>query len=355
MLLSQAAVYRRLGRQAEATAVLQQALKLAPNNGDVRYAVAASLIAESTDDTKKIKWDELAALMSQDAGATNNNRLQHAVFLYGQGDTLQKREAIVILRKLIDERTETSEDAIRMLAAILREQLRDDRMPPKIFVTVRFWKCNLYAKLRSNVAPNAGDIYQYCNFLLELNNKEDYPQIEQFRDELVKMRAGVIFGLEVGVRYAQLTIAKEDFPDEIRKWETEVSRLGLLNADSVSLAAGSSLLRLGRPDLGLEYFKNLYQSNPKSLTQYFVALVGAQQINEAIDLAMQHYKDNGDANSATLFVSGLNRLGETSLSDEHAQIVNQILMNHQNNLDLLENVATPSSATSRLRGCRRHL
>jgi|GEM_PF-2505283 len=341
VMLSQAAVYRRLGRLAEATQILRQALKLAPNNGDVRYAVAASMIAESTDDTKKIKWDELAALMSQESGATNNNRLQHAVFLYGQGDSLQKREAVRILRKLIDERTETSEDAIRMLAAILREELRDDPEGPENVRKAKIAEVrNLYAKLRSNVAPNAGDIYQYCNFLLELNNEDDYPQIEQYRDELVKMRAGVIFGLEVGVRYAQLTIAKEDFPDEIRKWETEVSRLGLLNADSVSLAAGSSLLRLGRADLGLEYFRTLYENNPKSLTQYFVALVGAQQLNEAIDLAMRHYQENGDANSATLFVSGLNRLGETALSEEHAQIVNQILMNHENNLELLENVAT---------------
>ena len=341
VMLSQAAVYRRLGRLTEATSVLRQALKLAPKNADVRYAVAASMISESTDDKEKIKWDELAALMSQEAGASNNNRLQHAIFLYGQGDTLQKREAIRILRKLIDERTETSEDAIRMLAAVLREELREDPEGPK---NVRAAKIDevrkLYAKLRSNVAPNAGDIYQYCNFLLELNNKEDYPQIEQYRDELVKMRAGVIFGLEVGVRYAQLTIAKEDFPDEVRKWETEVSRLGLLNADSVSLAAGSSLLRLGRADLGLEYFKNLYESNPKSLTQYFVALVGAQQLSEAIDLAKRHYQDNGDANSATLFVSGLNRLGEIELSEEHSQIVNQILMNHENNLELLENIAT---------------
>ena len=341
VMLSQAAVLRRLGRLAEATAVLKKSLKLAPNNADVRYAVAASMIAESTDDKEKIKWDELAALMSQEAGASNNNRLQHAIFLYGQGDTLRKREAVRILRKLIDERTETSEDSIRMLAAILREELRDDPEAPKNLRAAKIDEVRkLYAKLRSKVAPNAGDIYQYCNFLLELNNKEDYPQIEQYRDELVKMRAGVVFGLEVGVRYAQLTIAKEDFPDEVRKWELEVSRLGLLSADSVSLAAGSSLLRLGRSDLGLEYFKNLYESNPKSLTQYFVALVGSQQLNDAIDLAMRHYQDYGDANSATLFVSGLNRLGETSLSEEHSQIVNQILMNHENNLELLENVAT---------------
>ncbi|MGB1927186.1 MAG: hypothetical protein ACPHL6_11670, partial [Rubripirellula sp.] len=80
--------------------------------------------------------------------------------------------------------------------------------------------------------------------------------------------------------------------------------------------------------------------NPKSLTQYFVALVGAQQLSEAIDLAKRHYQDNGDANSATLFVSGLNRLGEIELSEEHSQIVNQILMNHENNLELLENIAT---------------
>ena len=176
--------------------------------------------------------------------------------------------------------------------------------------------------------------------MLELNDKEDYPQIEQMRDELVKMRAGVIFGLEVAVRYSQLTVAKEDFPAEVRKWESEVSRRGLLNADTVTLAAGTSLLKLGRADLGIDYFKNLYNSNPEAITQYFTALVSAQQIDDAIDVAKLHYKENGDAESATLFVSGLNRLGETSLRDEHAQIVDQILMSHPNDLELLENIAT---------------
>ena len=101
-----------------------------------------------------------------------------------------------------------------------------------------------------------------------------------------------------------------------------------------------SNLKLGRADLGIDYFKNLYQSNPEAITQYFTALVSAQQIDDAIDVAKLHYKENGDAESATLFVSGLNRLGETSLRDEHAQIVDQILMSHPNDLELLENIAT---------------
>ncbi|MDB4678776.1 hypothetical protein OAE79_00430, partial [Rhodopirellula sp.] len=339
--LSQAAVCRRMGRTNEATQILQKALKIAPNNGDVRFAVASSIIAEGGDKEKPLDWETLAKLMSQNEGATNSNRLQHALVLYAQGESLQKREGIRILRKLINERTETSKDAIRVLAAILRGQLIEDEDEDEDIRNAKIIEVrNLYAKLRSNVAPNAKDIYDYANFLLELKMEEDYPQIEQLRDELVKMRVGVIFGLEVGVRYAQLTVAREDFPEEIRKWESEVRRLGLLNADSVTLAAGSSLLQLGQVNLGLGYFENLYENNPKTLSQYFLALVGARRLSDAIELSLQHYKNNHDATSATLFVGGLNRLGETELDEEYAAVVELILKEHENNLELLENIAT---------------
>ena len=336
-LLELADLYRRQGRPDEQIASLRKAQRQNPNDEKLRNRLALDLV---TRDGQNVDWSEISELLSSDDGVTPNNRFVYAIFLGKEGSPEQHSEAIGILRELIDEDNNFSDDASRFLVGLLQERADDlaenqDAIRDQLLSEIR----SIHQSLVERASPQVADLYRYASFLLNLGEREDLLKVGGILRKLRSMPEGTLASLEIAVRHAVATGRSDSLPKLVSSWSEEASDNGMIDDKNVATIAGACLLKLGFTDAGLEYFERSYRENPEMLPGYIVALRKVGRVQESIDVCSDHFQNHGDVASAALLVDSL--LAHTrSIDPRHEEIIRSAVQQFPDNALLLEGVAT---------------
>lgn len=337
-LMLQADLAGRLNRLGDQQAAIREALKLDPMNESLRFALARSIVAVGGDE---IDWNEVARLLSGSDATSWKDRFLYAALLYQSGSDTQKEQATQILRELYQSGGDLSKDAGRFLAGILRQKL--DSMDPQLDSSRKVLSDEIraiYTLLTQGGVASSADLYAYAVFLLDQNLTEDLNEIRRIRDQLIMRSDGAVRALGISMMEAKAKGDQSLYPDVIQAWVTEVRERNSLDNKSIVAQAAATLVNLGFADLGVEYLEDLYEQHPDTLRGYVLALIRADQFDQALDACANHFDKHRDVESVNLLIEVLLAQDEFNVSPEYQQLINVALRDHQGDAVLLESVAT---------------
>ncbi|TWT81171.1 Tetratricopeptide repeat protein [Planctomycetes bacterium CA13] len=339
------ALYRELSRTDDEIDALRIAQQRDPNNTILRNQLAQALAAR---DGKEINWQELSQLLQSADQATGINRFLYAILLSVHGNDKQHDQSVQILRELIAEQNSRSEDAARVLAAVLRRQLEaipasdaggtesDAGEVERLSSEIR----SIYDSISRNSSPEVADLYRYADFLLRQGDDRDLAKVKTLLDQMHQRENGELAALELDIRYAERTGQRDKAPEIIKQWADSANDGANLTDSDVSAIAGGSLIKLGFIEEGLSWFEQAYKNEPETLTNYVVALGRVGQLDVALQVTAEHHQKNKDPNSAILLAELLLNQSADEMSTEHNQLVDQAVESFDRNPMLLESVAT---------------
>ncbi|TWT54683.1 Photosystem I assembly protein Ycf3 [Rubripirellula amarantea] len=334
-----AELYRLLHRQDEAVNALRLAQSRDSNNTEIRNDLARALAARDGED---VDWNELEQLLAKSDKTSVSNRYLHAVLLGLKGNSEQQTEAFKILRALVRERNSSSDDAARFLAALLGKQLKqlgdsaDEKQRDSITSEIR----STHESLVRRTLPEVGDLYRFADFLLDSENDEDLPRVKNLLDELQSTRRGTVAALEIGVRYAQRTGDQAKTPEIVNSWANDAVASESMDDPMVAGIAGSSLIKLGFIEEGLNWHKQSYEKDPKRLPHYVVALSAVGKTHESVEVCTEHYLEHEDLTSAVLLAEALMNSMADAQTEPCQQVIESALDRFSNDAGLIEAVAT---------------
>jgi hypothetical protein len=337
--LALANFYRKTGQADKEIQSLRTAQRRAPEDATLRAELARSL---ATRDSKNVNWEEIETLLGSDTSANSYNRLLHAMILGNKGDQTQRRESRAILRELIDENNDRSEDAAKVLAAMLSKQIAESA-DSVAAVDRKRWISearSLYQTLAVRPSVVANDLIRQADFLLSLDEAEDLPQVGRILRRLTTMGNVGAEGLAIAVRYAKRKGEEATIPDVVADWVEQRSLIGGRSEESISVIAGRSLIRHGFVDLGLERFEKTYQKQPKEmLATYVVTLTRLNRLEESVSVCLRHYEEFNDVESVAMLAEVLmNR--DAAPNGREEIVIEEAIRKYGDNVQLLESVAT---------------
>lgn len=331
-------VYRTLRREAEALASLQLAHRRNPQDPTVRNELARSLAAR---DGSNVDWNELSKLLSNNDQVTSSNRLMHAVLLGTQGNEEHQTQGTTILRELIQEKNDRSDDAARLLAVLLKKQM--DAIPQENTETrnARVTEIReIYDSLVQRTDPLAVDLYRYANLLLELEQEQDLAKVYSLLQTLENVREGSIPSLEIGIRYFGRMNKRDSVPEFIATWANRAMKDESREDSRVYLIAAETLLKVGFNEASLPWYELAYRTSADTLPNYILALNQVGQSEKAIAICTDRYQQHPDALTATLLVESLLNNSVESETSFQQRLIQDAVSKFSEDLTLLESVAT---------------
>ena len=199
---------------------------------------------------------------------------------------------------------------------------------------------SVYESLVGQANPVVIDLYRYATFLIDSDEKQDLPKVEGLLHQLQSMKEGTLAALEIGVRYAGKMGEHDSAPEIVNSWAERAFENGMLEDGSVSSIAGGTLLKLGFVDAGIEWFERAYKEDPKTLTNYVVALNRVGRVEESVKVCAKHFKQNTDVLSANLLFESLLNDVSGKLITNYETVIGQTQNNFPDNASLLESIAT---------------
>ncbi|WP_148080471.1 tetratricopeptide repeat protein [Roseimaritima ulvae] len=350
-----AELYRQMQRHNDEVKLLRKAHAKQPDNEGVRNDLARALVAR---DGKDVDWDELANLLSSAQGVTANNRFLYAMLLGSRGTVQQQTEAAGILRELIEEQNQSSDDARRFLAALLRKRL--DALSPepkaadadaespwdKTFAEIQ----SLFEELTLRSAPALVDLYRYADLLLELDEPERLSPVGSLLDSLKKHFPGTLPALDVDLRYAIANDNRDSVPERVRNWNAAALKSDTMDEANAATVAGSTLLNLGFFDTAVPWLERAYRDNVAVLPNYIRALNRTGQSEKSVGICITHFEQHQDATSATLLVESVLNVGPDSFTPQVQMLILQAMERFGEHAPLLEGVATLNLQQNDLKG-----
>jgi len=331
-------LYRQLRQEDDVIATLRTAQQRSPENGELRNELARALAARDGAD---VDWAELSSLLSTSGQVTGSNRFLYAVLLGTQGKDKQQGQAASILRELIAEQNDRSDDAARFMAVLLKKQaesLSEDQLPLRTrwHAEIR----SVYETLVRRDNPQVVDVFRYATFLLDIGLPQDLPKVEAMMHQLESMEQGAIAALEIGIRYASKTGNDSSVPQLVASWAEGGAKNGSLEQANLSSIAGGTLLRLGFVDAGLEWLQRAYRDNPQTLANYVVALNQVNRVDEGIAVCVKHYENQPDPLSALLLVESILNQPAAAETVPISRLIKDASERFNDNPSVLESIAT---------------
>lgn len=339
-------IYRELGRENEAIGVLQKMQRENPENEALRTELARSIAVR---DGANVDWDELSKLLGGE-DVSSKSQLLYATLLGTRGSENQKDQALGILRDLVRERSGRSNQAARVLVSFLIKFAGE--LPEEQSDKRDDWHTEirtLYESLVDLANPPWTDLYGYASFLLshgEFSESDDRSaktpdliRVENLLTQLQSIKEATFASLEVAVRLNQ-KLGKEA-PEVVGAWADNNKQSGYLNDNDISTGAGSTLLKLGMIEEGIQWFEQAYQDDAKGMIgNYIVALNKVGRFEKSVEVCIGHFEKHSDVVSATLLVETL--LNDISLANQGkvSEVIESALMNFSEEPALIEGVAT---------------
>lgn len=340
-----AVAYRKLNQPDQEIEMLRTAHDNDITNAGLRNKLA---LAIATRDGENVDWNELGNLLQSTTGQSLAvNQFMYALLLSTHGDDAKRESAIEILRALVKDNESQSTDSARLLAVVLRRQLKEtteatnQAQRDKRILEVR----SLYESLIREAKPETTDYYRYADFLLNLKEKEDLPTVRQILNRLKSDSQGTLAALDIGVRYATATGKKDSAPGIVSEWAAGAVETGVLGSADASVIAGTSLVKLGFAKEGLAWLSRAYAQNAEIMLQpYVAALNKLGQVELALKICTTHQRTYEDVSSAILLgetmLNTLNSKDSDVVTQQHVDIVEEALKKYPNNVVLLESIAT---------------
>ncbi len=328
----------RLTRDTDAEiAALRKAQQRSPENAELRAQLARALVVR---DGKEVDWREIEQLLADESTATSANRLLYAMMMGAHGNPTQQGNATRMLRELVAERNQRSDDAARLLAVLLRKQLDESSESAETTLGKRWISeiRTLYESLTGKPSPEVNDLYRYGEFLLSLNDDSELPKVDRIVDQLGTMEGGAHAALDLGVRHAKRS--GEEPSQVVNSLAETHNLLGAETRESIASAAGASLIRNGFVEEGLDWFAKAYRDQPeRMLATYVVMLNRVDRVQESVDVCLAHYEKYQDTDSAVLLSEALMKIDGT-LSPQQANVIESAVERFNDNVQVFESVAT---------------
>lgn len=337
--LALAAIYRQTGQSHKELQSMRDAQQRAPENAKLRGQLALALAAR---DAKDVNWAEIESLLANGTSVTSASRLLHAVIIANKGEETQRREANAMLRAIIDEENQYSDDAIRVLAAMLRKRIAESADSPDEGITKQ-WISEarmLYQRLADKPVVVANDLVRQADFLLSLDDLSELPQVKRILRRLESMEDVGVGELEIAIRYATSLGEGEEISDVVDGWVEQRLQIAAGSQESIYANAGNTLIRNGFADLGLQWYAKAYQKSPETmLANYVVVLTRLGRDEVSAKVCLEHHEEFNDVESAALLAEVLmNRDAAPSRREEI--ILQSAVSRFDDNTQLLESVAT---------------
>ncbi|MEM9586671.1 MAG: tetratricopeptide repeat protein [Planctomycetota bacterium] len=365
-----ATIYRQLGDAEKAIGKLSEAQRTDPENERYRNELAGAVI-QGKQVIGDAEWDELEKLLSADAGGGIQNRLSYALLLT-RGNKLDQAETVV--RELIAEKTANSDDAKRLLLALLRQKLKSssdvdnssandsqNTLPlaggsDAVAAGERHVdsenivaECiQLYEDLIDVPKPRPQDVGGYIDFLMT-SDPEATTRVERLIKQLKLTPQGWLTLLNLQLSKPDELAEAQEPVGVVSEWVSQSTQSQVIDEFSANTAAGGVLLRLGMATEAVPYLGSAYDAKPEGLSNYVIALNQAKQINQAVKVARKHYEGNGDARSAILLGESLLQEVDLASSKENRLLLDRILRDHSDKPEVLESIATIRFAQNRSR------
>lgn len=333
-----AETYGKLDRVNDRVRAFEEALLIQRDNERVRNDLALAIVERDGD---KVDWNRLKSLLGGKGNKSASNRLLYGTLLTRQKNLDQQDTGVNILRQILKERNSRSDDAARLLCLILRERIKsvpEDKQSQidRIDSEIR----TMYEGLVQRRDPRVVDLYQYSNYLISMYQDADKPKVEELVERLAATQGkeGRLAALEVGMRLAQETGNRDRAPEIVNLWADDVIEHGVFDDIVASSVAGSSLLKMGFEEDGVEWFRRAYQKSSNALGQYVAALNRVKDFDKAIEVVTRHHSEHDDAKSATLLVETL--INRPSRVEEFQSIIKKAYLKNPKDPALLEAIAT---------------
>ncbi len=339
--VAMANLYRLQGRPDDQVTALRKALQQNSDDEQLRNNLAVALTVR---DGENVDWDELARLLSSSDGATWGNRFAYAMLLARDGSDAHRNQAATILRELIQEQNDRSDDASRYLAVLLRTRVKDlgEDLSGEQESQRAKWLDEvsaIYQRLSKPGSPEVSDLYNYAVFLIDsADTEEDRAKVHSIMEKLQSMSNGSVASLEVGIRYADKV--GESVTDFVQSWVDDAERDGVLDSASLKPTAGAMLFRTGFTDEGLTWFEKDYEENSERLRNYAAALINSKKFDKATEVSKQHYQKHADPESVVMMVESLLADKDAVIGTEHQEFITQAVEKFAKEATVLESVAT---------------
>ena len=347
-LLELAEVYQRLRNPDDVIGVLRKAYAARPNDEVLANRLARAIVSRDGTDAD---WNELSKLLSTGTGVTPSNRYLYAFLLAAGGDASsqqkgflgspqQKDEAIKILRELKQEDNSRSEDAARLLAVLLQDQISalgegDTEQREQMEAEIQ----SIYTSLLDTASPMVADLYRYALFLLD-HGEDQQAKIAEIQRQMQTSRDGAVAALNLALNIEARDKAGGGVPAVVESWFKTAVDAGLIAEDDAASVAAATLLRLDLVDPALQWLDRAYRENPETLSNYAAALIKYDKISKCIDLCANHYEAHGDVASVVLLVDSLIADDQTFTASRHQAIITSALKKFEKQPELLEGIAT---------------
>ena len=335
-----AELYRRLDMPEQQVDALKTALRRNPKDTGLRNRLANAIL---TQDGSAANWDELKKLFRGE-DADDSNRLFFAASLIATGEQAKRKEGNQILRELIDEQNDFSQDAKRILANVTQleyEATETSDSGKRTQLDKQFRE--LCASLTDMRTPKASDLRRFASYLLKHGQDTDLGKVGRLLDKLKRESSGSLETLEIELRHAVKAKRKSDVPSIVDRWVRNAKQENVLSRSRIAMVAGTALSELGFVKDGIGMVEQGYQKNPVMLGSLVLMLLKDKQFEKAIGICSERYVQVPDVNAAVLMVEsmlGMPREQPGLKNSKYSQQIDDAVAKNPNNIALLEAVAT---------------
>ena len=322
-------------------AVLKAAVKRFPSNNRLRNQLARVLIETAQSE---IDWEQISELLVEGDIPNLENQFSYAVMLASRGSSLQRRQAVDMLRELGNGNVSFSVLAKRTQAALMSElSLRDESLDDESRTGYQGEAQQLYIELCGMPKPSKADYVQYCKFLIALKGDDSLQEVDRLVTRLEQLPNSAIDVYQIQLARAYASGEASRFGAITKDWtKSRGANDQIKDPSAISVIAGAALMQNGEIEEGLKYYKKAYELSSERLTDYVLALSRDSRHGETAELCLRHYQKHGDVVSATLMTEALLALDADFMKREHSEVLSQAVKDYPENVVLLEAIGTLS-------------
>lgn len=336
-----ASLLRQREDAEQRVAILKAAVDRNPENNQLRNLLARELINSSGT---QIDWEQVADLLVEGDAPSLESQFSYAVMLAAKGSSLQRRQAVGILRDIGNGDVSFSLLAKRTQAALMAElSLRDESLDDASRKAYQDEAQKLFIELCGIPNPNKADFVKFSMFLIALKDEQALAQVERLLVRLEKMPKSAIDVYRIQLALASASGNDGRLGDITEDWaKSSSTNQQIKDPSAIAVIAGAALLEKGEIDEALRYYKKAYDQAPERLVDYVVALSRDNRYEETAELCLQHYQEHGDVVSATLLAEALLALDAEYVKREHSEVLSKAVKEYPDNVVLLEAIGTLS-------------
>ena len=336
-----AQLYQQKGQSADLISSLRSAVRLQPENDQLRVELAKAIALHGGDDAD---WNEVENLLQVQQGDSPANQYVYASLLSSRSDEGSLLKALEITRALSRAGSGASHDAAVLQATVLLKLVGLIETNDKNQSRTKQYLDEaegIYERLAEVRSPTAADLFQYARFLIIHRSATKMDKVHSIAETIASMPSGMFYSLQLAMLINQNPDAADrsnqwldDWADVMKAKDTRHTK------GSIDSAAGDALTEMGQFEKAVEWYEKAYQQNSAFLVKYVSSLSRVKRYGLAADICDKHFAEYEDVLSAILLVEAMLALQDKSNASKYVETIEKATSLHPKNIALLESVGT---------------